>query len=86
MSRWLIGAGNFEGRIIDVALGAAAIQGGGIQRVQGRALLQSFDQIRVADEGAAKGKQIGLARVQVGVGQVEVITVVGQVGVLEAAA
>src|SRR3989344_3564754 len=86
MGKWLMSVGISQARVIAVALGTTAIQGGGVEGSQRGAGLQAFNQIRVADKGAAKGKQIGFALAQAGAGQVEVITVVGQVGVLEAAA
>ena len=77
-------AGTRQGRVVDVALGTAAIEGLGFERSERGALLQALDQIRIADKGATEGKQVRLALGQSTAGQRQVITVIGQIGLLEA--
>src|SRR3546814_8441257 len=66
--------------IIGVALGAAAIEGGRIERVQCGAGFEPRDEVRVGDEEAAEGDQVGLAVGQMPVGEIEVIAIIGDLG------
>src|SRR3546814_9798214 len=72
--------------IIGVALGAAAIEGGRIERVQCGAGFEPRDEVRVGDEEAAEGDQVGLAVGQMPVGEIAVIAIIGDIGVAKALA
>lgn len=53
-----------QGRIIDIARSAAAVEGAGGHFVQWRALAQAPDEVGIGDEGNPERHRIGLAVVQ----------------------
>src|SRR3546814_168160 len=61
---WFRLLGGFERRIIRITLGAAAIEGGAVRLGERRLAAQAGDEIRIADEGAAEGDEIGFAAAQ----------------------
>ena len=73
-------------RIIRIPLGAAAVERRLVRRVQRRALLQAFDQIGVRDERLSERDQIGRVGIEHLVREIEIIAVVGDIGLLEALA
>src|SRR4051794_32928148 len=48
-------------RIVGVALGAAAIERGGVELGERRTAFQALDQIGIGDEGAPEGDKVRLA-------------------------
>src|SRR5436190_19116900 len=70
-------------RIVRISLGAAAVERVLVPRVQRRALLEALDEVGVGDEGFSKRDQIGRVGVELPVGELEVVTIVGDIGLLE---
>src|SRR5512143_4284274 len=61
-----------EGRVIGIALGAAAVEGGGICSIERGAPAKALRQVRVGEELAAEGDQVRLALLQPRLGAVAV--------------
>src|SRR5258708_14365026 len=73
-----------ERRIIRIALRAAAIERRLVKRIERCALLQALDEVRVRDEWLAERDQFGRASVQHFGREIEILAVVGAIGLLEA--
>src|ERR1700722_9952776 len=80
----LRGGSGFERGIIGVSLGAAAVEGGVVERIERRAALEALDEIGIGNEQFPERNQVGFVGRQHLVGEFEAIAVVGVVGALEA--